>query len=179
MPPAPRLFTEKGAAFSVAKLIEPELIRLGLLLVWVHRPRADHLQIMIEHESRPITVDDCEVASKALKSRIEEANVMGEAFSMEVSSPGIDRMLVRQRDFFDAMGYEVALVLKKKRDGVTTLRGKIEGLNQNALLLSLDVQVDDEASSNALIAFTDLAKAQLVMTSALLECDQTTADRSM
>src|SRR5947199_6865154 len=97
----PRLITEQGVAARVAAIAEPVLAALGFRLV---RVRISGLagctvQIMAERADRTMTIEDCETVSRTLSPVLDVADPIDRAYRLEISSPGIDRPLVRRSDF--------------------------------------------------------------------------------
>src|SRR6476659_8552594 len=93
----PRLITEPGRAARVAALAEPVLADLGYRLVRVRVSGSDGctVQIMAEKPDGTMLIEDCEAASRALSPLLDAADLVDRAYRLELSSPGIDRPLVR------------------------------------------------------------------------------------
>src|SRR5579862_1206094 len=96
----PRLIVENGLARRVGAIVEPTLRDLGLRLVRVKISAAQGMtvQIMAERADGSMTVDDCEQASLALSPLLDVEEPLNRAYRLEISSPGIDRPLVRVSD---------------------------------------------------------------------------------
>jgi len=137
-----RFIVESGQAAQIAALIEPTLVDLGFRLVRVSVAGKDSktLQIMAERDDGSITIDDCETISKQLSPVLDVADVMAAAYRLEISSPGIDRPLVRPSDFEDWSGYEAKLELNKPVDGRRKFKGTLEGFAENEVLMECDVE---------------------------------------
>src|SRR5262245_37761221 len=97
----PRLIVEPGLAARVAALAEPVIEGLGYRLVRVRVSGTDGctVQVMAERSDGTMTIDDCEACSRALSLVLEEFDPIDRAYRLEISSPGIDRPLVRKSDF--------------------------------------------------------------------------------
>ena len=97
----PRLITEPGRAARVAAIAEPVLAELGYRLVRVRISGAAGctVQIMAERPDGTMAIEDCEAASRALSPVLDVADPIESAYRLEISSPGIDRPLVRRSDF--------------------------------------------------------------------------------
>src|SRR5260370_36940234 len=111
--PEPRLIVEQGVAARLAAIAEPVLTGLGFRLV---RARISGLsgctiQIMAERPDGSITIDDCEAISRALSPVLDNADPVDGAYRLEVSSPGIDRPLVRRPDLGGHAGHQVRVAL--------------------------------------------------------------------
>src|ERR1700686_5402869 len=103
----PRLIVEQGVAARLATIAEPVLAGLGFRLV---RGRISGIsgctiQIMAERADGTMTIDDCETISRALSPVLDVADPVEDAYRLEISSPGIDRPLVRRSDFDRYAGY--------------------------------------------------------------------------
>src|SRR5438045_1221927 len=93
----PRLIVEPGLAARVASIAEPVLADVGFRLVRVRMSASAGctVQIMAERPDGTMTIADCETASRALSPVLDLADPVDRAYRLEVSSPGIDRPLVR------------------------------------------------------------------------------------
>src|SRR5947208_15568951 len=103
----PRLVVEQGIAARVAAIAEPVIVDLGLRLV---RVRVSGLsgctvQIMAERADGTMSIEDCESVSRALSPVLDVADPIERAYRLEISSPGLDRPLVRRSDFERAAGH--------------------------------------------------------------------------
>lgn len=164
-----RLTRETGLAARVAGIIEPALAALGfdLVRVKISGQNGCTVQVMAERPDGTMGVEDCEAVSKTISPLLDVEDPISGEYHLEVSSPGIDRPLVRPRDFARWTGHEIkvemqALVLGRKR-----FRGWIEGLEADNLALRLiDGKPDDPPV--AALPLADLAEARLVMTDALI-----------
>ena len=103
----PRLIVETGVAARVATIAAPVLRDLDLRLVRVKISSTDGttVQIMAEHPDGTMNVSDCEAASMALSPVLDVEDPVTQAYRLEMSSPGIDRPLVRLSDFSRATGH--------------------------------------------------------------------------
>ena len=99
--PEPRLVAEQGIAARVAAIAEPVLAGIGYRLVRVKISGLDGctVQIMAERPDGTMTVEDCEAVARALSPVLDVADPIDRAYRLEVSSPGMDRPLVRRSDF--------------------------------------------------------------------------------
>lgn len=166
----PRVIHENGLAQRVAAIIEPAVMDLGLRLVRVSVTNHDGctLQIMAEQPSGDMTIDDCEALSRAVSPVLDVDDPMPEAYNLEVSSPGIDRPLVRKSDFLRWIGHVAKVEMAVMQDGRKRYRGILEAIEGDALVMRLDdVGPDQENPVNLPLA--DMASAKLVMTDALMD----------
>ena len=136
-----RFIVESGHAAQIAAIIEPALIDLGFRLVRVSISGKSSLtvQIMAERDDGTITIDDCETISKQLSPVLDVAGVLPGAYRLEVSSPGIDRPLVRPSDFEDWAGYEAKVELNQPVDGRRRFKGEIAGFESGEVLIECDI----------------------------------------
>jgi ribosome maturation factor RimP len=170
----PRLVTDTGVAARVAHLAAPVLAQLGYRVVRVRllQHNVQILQIMAERPDGTMTIDDCEAASQALSPELDVADLIANEYRLEISSPGVDRPLVRLSDFLRAMGHEAKIDLthplasgRKRFRGI--IRG-VEGEGQGALLAleRTDARSDEEKTVSLPLA--DLDEGRLVLTEALI-----------
>ena len=120
------------------------------------------LQIMIEPaDGRGLTVEDCAAVSRAVSALLEETAPIGGAYSLEVTSPGIDRPLTRPKDFDRFAGYEARLETDKPVEGRKRFRGRLVGLEGDQVRIALP---EGEFS----LPFGEIRRAKLVLTDELL-----------
>src|SRR4029077_6260169 len=125
----PRLITEPGRAARVAVLAEPVLARLGYRLVRVRISgfAGGTVQIMAERPDGTMNIDDCEAASRALSPVFDVADPIEGSYRLEISSPGIDRPLVRRSDFDRYAGHVALIEMQVPIDGRKRFRGELHG----------------------------------------------------
>ena len=169
----PRLVSEHGVAARVASIASRVLKDVGIRLVRVKISGINGMtvQIMAERPDGTMTVSDCEAASMALSPVLDIEEPVPQAYHLEMSSPGIDRPLVRVSDFARAIGHEVRLEMAVMVGDRKRFRGWIEGVEGegSAAILKLrrmDARADEEA--DVAIPLRDLAEARLVLTEALI-----------
>ncbi len=136
-----RFVRETGVAGQVAGLIEPALGDLGFRLVRVRIMGRDEqtLQIMAERADGTMTIADCELVSRQISPLLDAHDPIAAAYNLEVSSPGIDRPLVRPSDFEVWAGHEAKVELAELLDGRRRFRGTIEGFENGELRLEVDL----------------------------------------
>ncbi len=124
-----RFIVEVGAAANVATLIEPAIADLGFRLVRVSLSGKEGktLQIMAERPDGSMTIDDCETISRQVSPLLDVHDPVAGAYRLEVSSPGIDRPLVRPSDFEDWAGFEAKIELSEPVDGRRRFKGRLDG----------------------------------------------------
>ena len=165
----PRLIAEQGIAARVAAISEPVLDGIGYRLVRVKIFGADGctVQIMAERPDGTMTVEDCEAASRALSPVLDVADPIDRAYRLEVSSPGMDRPLVRRSDFVRFAGHLVKLEMMIARDGRRRFRGLLLGVEGDAARIRRDDSSPGE-SDEVLLPIDEMAEAKLVLTDALI-----------
>lgn len=164
-----RFTTETGTAARIAAVAEHALATLGLRLVRVKvsAQNGQTVQIMAERPDGTMSVGDCEDASKALSPALDVEDVVPGAYMLEVSSPGIDRPLVRGGDFVRWTGHEAKVELAVPLAGRKRFRGIIRGVRGGAALLELPDSPEGEEVV-AELALADIGEARLMMTDDLI-----------
>jgi ribosome maturation factor RimP len=164
-----RLIIEPGLAARVAALAEPVLEGLGYRLVRVRVSGNDGctVQIMAERPDGSMTIDDCETASRALSPLLDASDPVDRAYRLELSSPGLDRPLVRQSDFERYAGNVVKIEMAVAVDGRKRFRGQLLGAEGNFARLRRDDAATGEPA-DTLLPIEDMAEAKLVLTDALI-----------
>ena len=160
----PRLIGETGSAARVAAIADPVLNDLGFRLV---RVRISGLagctvQIMAERPDGVMTIEDCQMVSRALSPVLDVADPIDRAYRLEISSPGIDRPLVRRSDFERFAGHVVKLEMATARDGRRRFRGELLGREGETARIRL------EDGAEVLLPIAEMADAKLVLTDALI-----------
>src|SRR5207344_254163 len=142
-----RLITEPGLPARVAAIVEPVVEQLGYRLVRVRVSRAEGctVQVMAEGPDGTMTVEDCETVSRTLSPVLDVADPIDRAYRLEISSPGIDRPLVRQSDFERYAGHTVKIEMSVAVDGRRRFRGLLLGTEGEAAR----VRRDDAAAGEA------------------------------
>jgi len=168
-----RLGRETGAALRVAKLIEPVLANLGFRLVRVRMSGASGrtLQVMAERPDGTMTIDDCETASRAISPLLDVEDPVSGRYDLEVSSPGIDRPLVRPEDFERWAGHEAKIEMLAPQDGRRRFRGILGGFTDGQVRLFLDQPAGEQGSGEKIMVglpFAGIAEAKLVLTDELI-----------
>jgi ribosome maturation factor RimP len=165
----PRLIVEQGLAARVAAIAEPVLIGIGYRLVRVKISGLDGctVQIMAERPDGSMTVEDCEAVSRALSPVLDVADPIDRAYRLEVSSPGMDRPLVRRSDFERFAGYSLKVEMAGAIDGRRRFRGLLLGIEGEAARIRRDDVVAGEPA-DILLPIEDMAEAKLVLTDALI-----------
>jgi len=159
-----RFVRETGQERTVAELAEPVLAELGFRLVRVKISARDGgtVQIMAERPSGEMTVADCATISRRLSPVLDAYDPMPGTYLLEVSSPGIDRPLVRPSDFALWAGHEAKIELKETVDGRKRFRGTIEDVAGEEVHLKIELDGKDEPVIVGL-PFSLIGEAKLVV----------------
>jgi len=165
----PRLITEPGRAARVAALAEPVLAELGYRLVRVRISGAAGctVQIMAERPDGAMAVEDCEAASRALSPVLDVSDPIETSYQLEISSPGIDRPLVRRSDFDRYAGHVAQIEMLVLIDGRRRFRGELIGTEGECVRLRSGEPAAGE-NPEILLRIDDMMEARLVLTDALI-----------
>lgn len=163
-----RFIQETGLAAELAALVEPVLDSLGFRLVRIEVSGRDGktVQVMAERPDGSITIDDCEMISKAISPILDVQDIVSDSYRLEISSPGIDRPLVRPSDFVDWAGSEAKIELKAPIEGRKRFRGDLEGFEDGEVLIEADL--GEEGRKVIGLAVELIASARLVLTDELI-----------
>jgi ribosome maturation factor RimP len=169
----PRLIVEPGLSARVATIAEPVIEQLGYRLVRVKVSAADGctVQVMVERPDGTMVVEDCETVSRALSPVLDMADPIDKAYRLEVSSPGIDRPLVRKSDFDRYAGHLVKIETEIPIDGRKRFRGLLIGTEGEAARIRQDDKKDDTEAGGAaeiLLPIEEMSEAKLVLTDELV-----------
>src|SRR5712691_10804361 len=164
-----RLIVEPGLCAQVAAIAEPVLAGLGYRLVRVCTSGLDGftVQIMAERPDGSMTIEDCEAASRALSPVLDVADPVERAYRLEISSPGIDRPLVRRSDFERYAGHVVKIEMAVAVDGRRRFRGLLLGADGDRARIRRDDAASGE-EAEILLPIEDMAEAKLMLTDALI-----------
>jgi ribosome maturation factor RimP len=165
----PRLVVEPGLAARVSAVAGPVLQGMGYRLVRI-KISAEHgctVQIMAERPDGTMQIEDCEAISRALSPVLDVADPIEKAYRLEISSPGIDRPLVRRSDFERYAGHLVKVEMAVAHQGRKRFRGLLAGVEGDAVRLHRDdIRADEEA--DVLLVMEDISDARLVLTDELV-----------
>jgi ribosome maturation factor RimP len=164
-----RIIRESGVDARVASIVQPVLRAIGFRLVRVRLSGQNGLtlQIMAEREDGTMTVEDCEEVSRAVSPALDVEDPVDKAYHLEVSSPGIDRPLVRKSDFENWAGHQARietsiLVAERKR-----FKGTIVSAGANGVTIERD-QAPEGAETRIEVAYESIAEARLILTDDLI-----------
>jgi len=155
------------AKSKLEKIVEPVAEDLGyeVVRVLLSGNVRQTLQVMIDVKdgSRSVTVDDCAKVSRKLSKVLDEENPIENEYTLEVSSPGIDRPLTKPHHFERFKSNEVRLETIEAVDGRKRIKGVLLGIDaSNNVHINMD-------SKEYVVAFSNISKAKLVLTDELLQ----------
>jgi ribosome maturation factor RimP len=165
----PRIIVETGTEARIAHIVEPVIAGLGYRLVRVKLSAMNGatLQIMAEKPDGSMTVEDCEILSRDISPALDVEDPIERAYNLEVSSPGIDRPLVRRSDFERWSGHEAKIELTRLLNGRKRFRGHLAGVDGDDILLDVTPR-DGSARERVLLPVADLAEARLLLNDDLI-----------
>jgi ribosome maturation factor RimP len=172
----PRLIVEPGLSARVASIAEPVIEQLGFRLVRVKVSSAEGctVQIMAERPDGTMVVEDCETISRALSPVFDVTEPVDRAYRLEISSPGIDRPLVRKSDFDRYAGHLVKIETEIPIEGRKRFRGLLIGTDGEAAKLRQEDTKEDTKENagvtgvEVLLPISEISEAKLVLTDELV-----------
>ncbi|MBL4892057.1 MAG: ribosome maturation factor RimP [Rhizobiaceae bacterium] len=164
-----RLMVESGVEAQVANIIEPEIEELGFRLVRVKLSGLNGLtlQIMAERPDGTMSVGDCEKVSRAIAPVLDIEDPIANAYHLEMSSPGIDRPLVRKSDFEKWAGHMAKLETRQMIDGRKRYKGTILSVDGDDIVFRRESVGEGESESFTLPA-GEILEAKLILTDELI-----------
>ncbi|KQT43121.1 ribosome maturation factor RimP [Aureimonas sp. Leaf454] len=166
----PRIILEDGLEARIAAIVEPVVEQLDYRLVRIRLSQMNGLtlQIMAERADGTMSVDDCEAISRAVSPVLDMEDPIDREYHLEVSSPGIDRPLVRRGDFEAWSHHLLKLEATRIVEGRKRFRGKVVAVEAHGIRLERsEVQPgEDEVVS---IPFDAIADARLLLTDELID----------
>ena len=147
----------------IAEIIEPVIADLGFELVRVRLMVAKEstLQIMAQRPDGSIDVDECGAISTAVSAVLDVEDPIVEGYTLEVSSPGIDRPLTRLKDFDRWIGFEAKIETEELIDGRRRFKGALAGTEGDEVLIEIE-------EGTIGLKFDWLSDAKLVLTDELI-----------
>jgi len=158
------LIAKSGVEKKLLELINPILIDMGFELVRLRLMSGKEvtLQIMVARPDGFINVDECADVSTAISALLDVEDPIIDSYSLEVSSPGIDRPLTRIKDFEEFEGYDARLETLELIDGRKRFKGTLAGTNGSEIMINLD-------EGTIGLEFEWLAEAKLILTDELIK----------
>lgn len=165
----PRLFEETGIEARVAALTAPVLKPMGYRLVRVRLSGLNGatLQIMAERSDGTLTIDDCETVSRTVSPLLDVEDIIAQKYHLEISSPGIDRPLVRKSDFLTWQNHLARIETVNAVDGRHKFRGIIKNSDETGFTLHAEKAAYGEELAIR-IEFDNISDARLVLTDDLI-----------
>ena len=165
----PRDIIESGTDARVAAIVEPEIEALGFRLVRVQITGQNGLtlQIMAERPDGMINVSECEAISRALSPLLDIEEPVQGNYHLEISSPGIDRPLVRLSDFDTWAGHVAKIETNQMIHGRKRFKGTILSTNGNVVSFRRELAESDE-DQDFEISIEDMASVKLILTDDLI-----------
>ncbi len=142
----------------IAQMAGYELVRVAII-----GGKTSILQIMAEKPDGTMSANNCAELSRALSAMLDESDPIAGEYTLEVSSPGIDRPLTRLKDFDRWQGYQAKLELTHMIENRKRFKGVLAGVEAGNICIDLDGEED-----TALIPFDLLATAKLILTDDLI-----------
>ncbi len=162
-----RIFSETGVAGEIAALIEPTLNDLGFRIVRVaiSGRNGTTVQIMAERPDGTMTVEDCADVSRQLSPLLDAHDPIAGHYTLEISSPGIDRPLARASDFMAWAGHEARIETKELVGGRRRFRGTLKGFAGDDVRIEVPA---DQGGPEVILPIGNIAEARLVLTDELI-----------
>ncbi len=160
---------------AIARIVEPPLEEMGYRLVRAAMTsgRGATLQIMAERvDDAPMTVEDCALISRQVSALLDVADPIAGAYSLEISSPGIDRPLVRPEDYDRFSGHEAKIELSRPKNGRKRFRGRLAGAANGVVRLAT-------ANGEEELPLDAVAKAKLVLSDELIAAAKSKQSRPL
>ncbi|MCP4185827.1 MAG: ribosome maturation factor RimP [Hyphomicrobiales bacterium] len=165
----PRDIIESGIDARVAAIVEPEIEALGFRLVRVQLSGQNGrtMQIMVERPDGMINVSECEAVSRALSPLLDIEEPVQGNYHLEISSPGIDRPLVRRSDFETWAGHVAKLETTQMINGRKRFKGTILATDGNEVTFRRELN-DNNDNCDFVICIEDMASVKLILTDDLI-----------
>jgi ribosome maturation factor RimP len=162
-----RFINETGLAAQIATLVEPTLEELGfrIVRVTISGRNGTTVQIMAERPDGTMTVEDCADVSRQLSPLLDAHDPIAGHYTLEISSPGIDRPLARASDFVAWAGHEAKVETKELVAGRRRFRGVLKGLTGDEVKLEVAA---DQGGPEVVLPIGVIAEARLVLTDELI-----------
>src|SRR5437868_13619594 len=153
---------------NLLELLDPVAEAAGYAIVRIRLMGGDHqrrLQVMAERPADgDMNVEDCARLSRAISEVMDAADPVAGEYTLEVSSPGVDRPLTRLSDFVEYQGYEARLELDRLAEGRKRFKGVLAGVEADQVAIDLEGEAE-----TALIPFAWIIEAKLVLTDQLMK----------
>ncbi|WP_421995922.1 ribosome maturation factor RimP [Reyranella sp.] len=149
---------------QIEDIVSPTVVGMGFEVVRVAMSKGGTLQIMVEpSDGRPMDVESCATLSRALSAVLDVEDPIPTAYTLEVSSPGIDRPLTRPKDYARWAGHVARVETTEPVEGRRRFKGTLLGMSDGLVRLRLD------DGKEATVPFASVSRAKLELTDALIE----------
>jgi len=164
----PDLIAKTAMDRRLAEILSPVIEGLGFELVRIRLMggKTKTLQIMAEHPEGGIEVDECARISTAVSAVLDVEDPLEDAYTLEVSSPGIDRPLTRLKDFAVWEGHEAKIETTEMIDGRRRFKGVLAGVENDEVLIEIDGPDGQPVTIG--LEYDWLSDAKLVLTDELI-----------
>lgn len=164
-----RIIHDVGVEAKIGSIIEPVLNTLGFRLVRVRLTgmNGGTLQIMTERNDGTMTVEDCELVSRTVSPVLDVEDPISGKYHLEVSSPGIDRPLVRKSDFANWSGHLARIETSQQHDGRKKFRGRLVATDEQGITVEAE-QLTYGSEPVVHIPFEIISDARLILTDDLI-----------
>lgn len=165
-----RFVSETGVAADIAALVEPTLDEMGfrIVRVTISGRNGTTVQIMAERHDGTMTVEDCAEVSRQLSPLLDANDPISGHYTLEISSPGIDRPLVRASDFVAWAGHEAKVETRELVGGRRRFRGLLKGLaGTDGTQVHLELPAD-QGGPEVELPIGLIQEARLVLTDELI-----------
>lgn len=158
-----------SSSAQIEKLIAPSLTDMGYDIIQIQISGSDQQSLLItidRLDEETVNVEDCANVSRAVSAILDVEDPIEAAYTLEVSSPGIDRQLTRPRDFERFAGHEAKVELEQSIEGQRRFKGKLLGYVDDHIHLETDIQGERVEIA---LPYSDVRQAKLVMSDALMK----------
>jgi ribosome maturation factor RimP len=149
---------------QITALLQGPLADKGYeILQMTHSTTGRHkLEILLERlDEGGVTLDDCATASRLISGILDVEDPIPDAYTLEVSSPGMDRPLIRLRDYERFQGSSVKVTLHQPRDGQKNFKGRLQQVVGEKIFLQLDHENSEEKTPLCL-EFEEICRCKIL-----------------
>jgi len=140
-----------GIIEIATEVIESTAATLGFEIVLLSVEKSRRVRCIIDREPGGVTIDDCAALSRAITEALGASELDAGSFHVEVMSPGLNRPLVRDKDFERFRGRAVRVTLREKLDGRRNYAGTLEGLTGDAVVIRRDDTGEEQSFARSAV----------------------------